>query len=78
MKRTSLGVFKEVLSDTVRKVLELVGRSVSHMGKEDKLRVVKLLDDKDIFLIKDAVETVAKVLGVFTITLYKYLREVGV
>jgi predicted transcriptional regulator YheO len=68
---------EEILSDTVRKVLELVGRPVSHMEKEDKLRVVKLLDDKGIFLIKGAVETIAKVLGVSTITLYKYLREVG-
>jgi predicted transcriptional regulator YheO len=68
---------KEVLSDIIRKVLELVGKPVTHMGKEDKLRVVKLLDDKGVFLIKGAVETVAKVLGVSTITLYKYLREVG-
>ncbi len=68
---------EEILSDTVRKVLEFAGKPVSHMGKEDKLRVVKLLDDKGVFLIKGAVETVAKVLGVSTITLYKYLREVG-
>jgi len=45
------------------------------MQKEDKLVIVKKLDEKGVFLVKGSVDQVAKILGVSRYTIYNYLEE---
>ncbi|WP_028309600.1 helix-turn-helix transcriptional regulator [Desulfitibacter alkalitolerans] len=45
------------------------------MQKDDKLLVVKKLDEKGVFLVKGSVDQVAKILGVSRYTIYNYLEE---
>jgi len=65
-----------MLRSNIQEVIEQGGIPVSMMKKEDKLRVVKSLDERGIFLIKGAVENVAKFLDVSRYTIYNYLDEI--
>ena len=68
----------EVLCNLVNSVLEASGKPVAYMTKEDKVDIVKVLDQKGAFLIKGAIDYVAKVLCVSRYTVYNYLDEVRV
>lgn len=66
----------EVLHSLVEEVIMASGRAPSVMTKEDRLRVVKNLERKGVFLIKGAVDHVAIRLGVSRQSIYAYLDEV--
>ncbi|SHI70210.1 helix-turn-helix transcriptional regulator [Lutispora thermophila] len=68
----------EVLSNIVDKTLENFGKPVAFMSKEDKVSIVEALEEKGVFLIKGAVDYVAKVLCVSRYTIYNYLDEIRV
>lgn len=68
----------DVLSTIVNRVLEEFGRPVNFMSKEDKVNLVENLDQKGIFLVKGAVDYVAKVLCVSRYTIYNYLDEIRI
>ncbi len=68
----------EVLCNLVASVLDEAGRPVAYMTKDDKVDIVKVLDQKGAFLIKGAIDYVAKVLCVSRYTVYNYLDEVRV
>lgn len=68
----------EVLSNIVNKTLDKFGKPVAFMSKEDKVSIVEVLDEKGVFLIKGAVDYVAKVLCVSRYTIYNYLDEIRV
>lgn len=67
-----------MLSSIVNKTLESVGKPVAFISKDEKVNIVHLLDDKGVFLIKGAVDYVAKVLCVSRYTVYNYLDEIRV
>jgi predicted transcriptional regulator YheO len=46
------------------------------MSKQEKIQFVELLESHGAFLLKGAVEYVAKSLGVTKYTIYNYLKEV--
>ncbi|MFQ5693859.1 MAG: helix-turn-helix domain-containing protein, partial [Nitrospinota bacterium] len=52
-----------------------VGRPAPLMAREQKVRVVRDLERKGIFLIKGAVDEVARLLGVSRYTVYNYRKE---
>lgn len=68
----------DVLSSIVNKTLESVGKPVAYITKEEKVNIVQMLDDKGVFLIKGAIDYVAKVLCVSRYTIYNYLDEIRV
>ncbi len=68
----------DVLSSIVSKTLESVGKPVAFMSKEEKVNIVEMLDAKGVFLIKGAIDYVAKVLCVSRYTIYNYLDEIRV
>ena len=68
----------EMLSSIVNKALESVGKPVAFISKEEKVNIVQLLDEKGVFLIKGAIDYVAKVLCVSRYTVYNYLDETRV
>ena len=68
----------EMLSSIVNKALESVGKPVAFISKEEKVNIVQMLDEKGVFLIKGAIDYVAKVLCVSRYTIYNYLDETRV
>ncbi len=68
----------DVLTDIVENTLNDIGKPVSYMSKEEKVIIVKKLDNQGAFLIKGAIDYVAKVLCVSRYTIYNYLDEIRV
>ncbi len=54
---------------------DAVGRPAPLMNRDQKVRVVRDLDRRGIFLIKGAVDEVARLLGVSRYTVYNYRKE---
>ncbi|MEI6400749.1 MAG: helix-turn-helix domain-containing protein [Actinomycetota bacterium] len=52
---------------------ELGGR-LTMLGREDKQRAIRLLDERGAFTLRRAVEDVADAMGVSRITIYNYLN----
>lgn len=50
--------------------------AIEKMQKEDKVEVIRYLQKRGVFLIKGAIEKVAKRLNVSRYTLYNYLSEI--
>lgn len=68
----------DVLMNIVAETLDSYGKPVSYMNKEEKVSIVKKLDDQGAFLIKGAIDYVAKILCVSRYTIYNYLDEIRV
>ncbi len=68
----------DVLMNIVTDTLEHYGKPVAYMNKEEKVNIVKKLDDQGAFLIKGAIDYVAKILCVSRYTIYNYLDEIRV
>ncbi|MBB6214867.1 putative transcriptional regulator YheO [Anaerosolibacter carboniphilus] len=68
----------DVLSSIVSNTLEELGKPVAYMSKDEKVNIVKRLDEQGAFLIKGAIDYVAKVLCVSRYTIYNYLDEIRV
>lgn len=68
----------DVLSNIVNRTLDSMGKPVAFMSKEEKVNIVQILDDKGVFLVKGAVDYIAKVLCVSRYTIYNYLDEIRV
>lgn len=66
----------EVVSQLIEEAIQSVRKPVAQMDKEDKLRVIQMLNDKDVFQVKHAVDRVAASLGISRVTVYGYLNEV--
>lgn len=68
----------DILQTSVRRAIECVGKPVALMAKDDKLKVIKILDESGIFLIKGAAIYIANALSVSRYTVYNYLEETRV
>ncbi len=68
----------DVLMNIVSETLENYGKPVAYMNKEEKVNIVKKLDEQGAFLIKGAIDYVAKILCVSRYTIYNYLDEIRV
>lgn len=66
----------EVVETLIIHELEHINKPVPLMQKEDKLKIVQLLEEKGIFDVKGSVDLLAKFLGVSPYTIYNYLKEV--
>ncbi|MDO5345446.1 MAG: helix-turn-helix transcriptional regulator [Lachnospiraceae bacterium] len=63
----------ELLDSLIRQALVLVGKPVEAMNKEDKVRVVRFLDEAGAFLITKSGDKVANLLDISKFTLYNYM-----
>lgn len=77
-KDTASNSVNDVLTNIVAATLEAYGKPVSYMNKDEKVNVVKKLDEQGAFLIKGAIDYVAKILCVSRYTIYNYLDEIRV
>lgn len=66
----------DVLNTLVTNTLDDFGKPVAYMNKEEKVSIVKNLDNQGAFLIKGAIDYVAKILCVSRYTIYNYLDEI--
>jgi predicted transcriptional regulator YheO len=65
----------EVVDTVIESVLHELGKPVPMMTKDEKVKVVEMLDDRGIFLVKGAIDVVALALAVSKYTIYNYLEE---
>jgi predicted transcriptional regulator YheO len=67
---------EELLMGSIHEVIAIERKPIEFMTKPEKTRIVKMLDDRGIFLIRGSVQTVARALNVSRYTIYNYLEEV--
>jgi len=67
-----------ILENIIDKAIEEVNKPVSLMHKEDKIRVVEIVDQKGIFMIKGAIDLIASKLNISRYTIYNYLDEIKI
>lgn len=65
----------ELLDTLIMEAQETIGRPPALMTKEDKIRLIQLLDEKGAFLIKKSGEKICGYLSISKFTLYNYLEE---
>jgi predicted transcriptional regulator YheO len=65
----------DMLRLAVEEALRSIGQPVSRMQKQEKLEVVRSLDEGGAFLIRGAVDYIADALNVSRPTIYNYLAE---
>ncbi|MDF2839442.1 MAG: YheO domain protein [Clostridia bacterium] len=68
----------DVLARIVDRILESMGKPVAFLTKEEKVNVVQQLEAQGVFLVKGAIDYVAKILCVSRYTIYNYLDEIRV
>jgi len=66
----------QLLDALLKKAMEEVGKPVSYMTRDDKIRVVKYLDQKGAFLITKSGNRICQFLDISKFTLYSYLDEI--
>lgn len=64
----------DLLDELIEDAVNITGKEVEQLSKEEKVEVVKYLDDKGAFLIKKSAERVADFLGISRFTIYNYLK----
>ncbi|NLA06809.1 MAG: transcriptional regulator [Firmicutes bacterium] len=69
---------EELMRVMVDEAVQSVGIPMPLAQKDDKMRVVKRLDENGVFLVKGAVDYVAHILGISRYTVYNYLDETRV
>lgn len=65
----------ELAAHLVHKAIADTGIPLDQMRKKHKVAVVRTLQDRGVFLLRDAVEMVSEALGVTKFTIYNYLNE---
>ncbi|MCG7406236.1 helix-turn-helix transcriptional regulator [Paenibacillus sp. ACRRX] len=65
----------DLLDALLQEAQETVAKPVAVMTKDDKMRMIGLLDQKGAFLIKKSSEKICTYLGISKYTLYSYLDE---
>jgi predicted transcriptional regulator YheO len=66
----------DILYNVVERVIAEFGKPIAYLNKEEKVQIVKQLDEKGMFLIKGAVDYIAEILCVSRYTIYNYLDEI--
>jgi predicted transcriptional regulator YheO len=66
----------EVAAQVIQETLQEVGRPPEFMERESRLRAVRLMHERGLFLIRGGVERAAAALKISKFTLYSYLKEV--
>ena len=75
-QQSDVNLVSGVLADIVKETIETFGKPIIYLTKDEKVAVVKDLENKGAFLIKGAIDYVADVLCVSRYTIYNYLDEV--
>ena len=63
----------DVLDELIEQSVQLVGKPVLMMNKEDKVKAIRFLNDSGAFLVTKSGDKVAKYFGISKYTLYSYI-----
>lgn len=63
----------DLLEDLIQQSVELVGKPVALMNKDDKVRAIQFLSQNGAFLVMKSGDKVAKYFGISKYTLYSYI-----
>ena len=66
----------EVLDKLIDAAIAQTGKTVALMGRDDRVAVLRFLDQRGAFFVKRAVDRVARRLNVSRVTAYNYLEQV--
>jgi predicted transcriptional regulator YheO len=66
----------EVLDTLIDGAIARTGKTVALMGRDDRIAVLRFLDERGAFFVKRAVDRVARRLNVSRVTAYNYLEHV--
>jgi predicted transcriptional regulator YheO len=66
----------DILETYIQEGLSMVNVPITQMNKEAKLKLIKFLDDKGIFLIQKSGDRICALLNISKFTLYNYLDEI--
>ncbi len=64
----------EVVTDLIDKIIG--DKDVSRLRREEKLELIRFMDQRGIFLMKGAVDQVGSRMGISRVTVYSYIDEV--
>lgn len=67
----------DALDGMMRAAERELGSESSEWNREDKQRVVRMLDERGAFLLRGAVDDIATAMGVSRITIYNYLNAIN-
>lgn len=65
----------DLMDDLLRESVELIGKPVALMDREDKIRAIRFLNDAGAMLITKSGDKIASYFGISKYTLYSYLDE---
>ena len=65
----------ELLDDLIWQSVELIGKPVAFMNKEDKMRAIRYLNEKGALLITKSGDKISKYFGISKFTLYSYIDK---
>lgn len=71
----------ELMENVAEIADDLIDRIIAHYGtgklkRKEKIKLIKFIDEKGIFLIKGSIDKVAEKLGISKVTVYSYLDEI--
>jgi predicted transcriptional regulator YheO len=69
---------EKVLDEMFDEAIRQVGIPVALMKKEDRLKVIKNLDERGAFLMQRGIQQIADKLNISRFTIYNYLKELGI
>ncbi|PXV86879.1 putative transcriptional regulator YheO [Lachnotalea glycerini] len=64
----------ELIDVLLKEAIEITGKNINDLSKDDRINIVKYLDEKGAFLIKKSAEAVADRLGISRFTVYNYIN----
>lgn len=67
---------REVVAGMIAKILAELGKTPAAMSREEKMEVVKRLEERGAFLVKRSAEQVAEALDLSRYTIFSYLKEI--
>jgi len=66
----------DVISQLINEAITTINIPIHLMNKEDKMRVLQILDEKGVFTVKRSIDRIANLLGISRVTAYGYLSEI--
>lgn len=75
VKESFVTSVSDLLDALIQEAQDVIGKPVAVMTKEDKMRMIQLLDAKGAFLIKKGGEKICTYLNISKYTLYSHLEE---
>ena len=69
---------RQSINQILNECIGQAGLPVEEMGKHDRMRVIRMLHERNVFRMQKAVPYVAERLKISRYTVYNYLREMGI